>query len=153
MCLRITNPSPVFFFFFNDTAPTEIYTLSLHAALPISLRDAAQLENGRCRGSLAHDAARRSMAKSDAILRSGGEGGPEDPPSTAFVCAAYGLAGGLILPAMICARSLLSVFRYDAGTFEFTLPSATPLFFRLNTRFLPPANWPLSAPLIARYTP
>src|SRR6202451_3082952 len=24
-------------FFFNDTAPTEIYTLSLHAALPISL--------------------------------------------------------------------------------------------------------------------
>ena len=26
----------VFFFFFNDTAPTEIYTLSLHDALPIS---------------------------------------------------------------------------------------------------------------------
>src|SRR5688572_32499019 len=25
----------VFFFFFNDTAPTEIYTLSLHDALPI----------------------------------------------------------------------------------------------------------------------
>src|SRR5438876_5587071 len=24
-----------FFFFFNDTAPTEIYTLSLHDALPI----------------------------------------------------------------------------------------------------------------------
>src|SRR5947209_19040049 len=32
----------VFFFFFNDTATTEIYTLSLHDALPISgagLRD------------------------------------------------------------------------------------------------------------------
>src|SRR5258707_14015536 len=28
------------FFFFNDTATTEIYTLSLHDALPISLRDA-----------------------------------------------------------------------------------------------------------------
>src|SRR3989475_3301739 len=27
---------PVFFFFFNDTATTEIYTLSLHDALPIS---------------------------------------------------------------------------------------------------------------------
>src|SRR6267378_1109789 len=27
-----------FFFFFNDTAPTEIYTLSLHDALPISAR-------------------------------------------------------------------------------------------------------------------
>src|SRR2546430_3829277 len=28
-----------FFFFFNDTATTEIYTLSLHDALPISLGD------------------------------------------------------------------------------------------------------------------
>src|SRR5258708_39709651 len=27
-----------FFFFFNDTATTEIYTLSLHDALPISCR-------------------------------------------------------------------------------------------------------------------
>src|SRR5256885_3614894 len=27
--------SPPFFFFFNDTATTEIYTLSLHDALPI----------------------------------------------------------------------------------------------------------------------
>src|SRR2546430_7072677 len=27
------------FFFFNDTATTEIYTLSLHDALPISIRD------------------------------------------------------------------------------------------------------------------
>src|SRR3989442_3643094 len=27
-----------FFFFFNDTATTEIYTLSLHDALPISLK-------------------------------------------------------------------------------------------------------------------
>src|SRR5688572_31413070 len=31
-----------FFFFFNDTATTEIYTLSLHDALPIS----APFENG-----------------------------------------------------------------------------------------------------------
>src|SRR2546430_4522488 len=29
-------PSFFFFFFFNDTATTEIYTLSLHDALPIS---------------------------------------------------------------------------------------------------------------------
>src|SRR5436309_3786401 len=28
---------PSFFFFFNDTATTEIYTLSLHDALPICL--------------------------------------------------------------------------------------------------------------------
>src|SRR5438105_14921874 len=30
----------LFFFFFNDTATTEIYTLSLHDALPISPPDA-----------------------------------------------------------------------------------------------------------------
>src|SRR2546430_6055002 len=31
-------PSCSLFFFFNDTATTEIYTLSLHDALPISVR-------------------------------------------------------------------------------------------------------------------
>src|SRR5438874_7226183 len=30
-----------FFFFFNDTATTEIYTLSLHDALPISMQRAS----------------------------------------------------------------------------------------------------------------
>src|SRR2546425_329175 len=35
------RPSYVFFFFFNDTATTEIYTLSLHDALPISGIDGA----------------------------------------------------------------------------------------------------------------
>src|SRR2546421_8307112 len=35
-------PKPTFyFFFFNDTATTEIYTLSLHDALPISHRGRA----------------------------------------------------------------------------------------------------------------
>ncbi len=32
-----------FFFFFNDTATTEIYTLSLHDALPISKDEFYQL--------------------------------------------------------------------------------------------------------------
>src|SRR5262245_65642094 len=41
-CLRLHSLSPfqsssVFLFFFNDTATTEIYTLSLHDALPIFL--------------------------------------------------------------------------------------------------------------------
>src|SRR2546422_9259300 len=31
----ITHTSLIIFFFFNDTATTEIYTLSLHDALPI----------------------------------------------------------------------------------------------------------------------
>src|SRR5256885_16009989 len=32
-----------FFFFFNDTATTEIYTLSLHDALPISVDEVREL--------------------------------------------------------------------------------------------------------------
>src|SRR6266550_5545366 len=32
----ILKNTTIFFFFFNDTATTEIYTLSLHDALPIS---------------------------------------------------------------------------------------------------------------------
>src|SRR5258708_39235489 len=43
--MRFCLLSSYFFFFFNDTATTEIYTLSLHDALPISvsatLREAA----------------------------------------------------------------------------------------------------------------
>src|SRR3712207_9448879 len=37
MCLmtEALSPSELLFFFFNDTATTEIYTLSLHDALPI----------------------------------------------------------------------------------------------------------------------
>src|SRR5574337_2057874 len=37
LCFFLFHPlSFFFFFFFNDTATTEIYTLSLHDALPIS---------------------------------------------------------------------------------------------------------------------
>src|SRR2546430_12842815 len=36
-----------FFFFFNDTATTEIYTLSLHDALPISTEWLASIERRR----------------------------------------------------------------------------------------------------------
>src|SRR5215204_7748498 len=45
-----------FFFFFNDTATTEIYTLSLHDALPISLLH----PDHRCRPPLPRDQAGRS---------------------------------------------------------------------------------------------
>src|SRR5260370_33475786 len=39
LCLRtLPYPSSSLFFFFNDTATTEIYTLSLHDALPIYIR-------------------------------------------------------------------------------------------------------------------
>src|SRR3712207_7994508 len=47
----------MFIFFFNDTATTEIYTLSLHDALPIlrpshSVRRCEQLDAHRARGDL-----------------------------------------------------------------------------------------------------
>src|SRR3712207_8287863 len=37
-------------FFFNDTASTEIYTLSLHDALPIYRSGSARRPDRRCRG-------------------------------------------------------------------------------------------------------
>src|SRR5688572_32177692 len=37
MLLTVLSSPSTFFFFFNDTATTEIYTLSLHDALPICL--------------------------------------------------------------------------------------------------------------------
>src|SRR5215469_18395437 len=37
------------FFFFNDTATTEIYTLSLHDALPISLRHPSRRRSAAAR--------------------------------------------------------------------------------------------------------
>src|SRR3712207_8566007 len=43
-------------FFFNDTATTEIYTLSLHDALPISTRSPCRRRRRRSRGSSANRA-------------------------------------------------------------------------------------------------
>src|SRR5256885_16780534 len=54
-----------FFFFFNDTATTEIYTLSLHDALPIYVEQVhgVQLQHGGRQGHGAgdlHEADRKS---------------------------------------------------------------------------------------------
>src|SRR5258708_11614940 len=43
MIVLVRLASISFFFFFNDTATTEIYTLSLHDALPIYVGDDAPL--------------------------------------------------------------------------------------------------------------
>src|SRR3712207_6853667 len=40
--MRLSRLMYVYYFFFNDTATTEIYTLSLHDALPISIADNEQ---------------------------------------------------------------------------------------------------------------
>src|SRR2546429_6096649 len=42
MCPEVDRSYCCFFFFFNDTATTEIYTLSLHDALPISAAQPAR---------------------------------------------------------------------------------------------------------------
>src|SRR5256885_12449834 len=65
--------SPVsFFFFFNDTATTEIYTLSLHDALPISLVSCTSPP----------DAARRRASPSTNPIASSASRAPLDRKST-----------------------------------------------------------------------
>src|SRR3712207_8886245 len=58
------------FFFFNDTATTEIYTLSLHDALPICLPVAAD-ERGRALEALAahQDGAERVLRDPPRVVR------------------------------------------------------------------------------------
>src|SRR5438477_7240586 len=48
--LSLLTLCTLFFFFFNDTATTEIYTLSLHDALPISDRRRGRGGGARGRG-------------------------------------------------------------------------------------------------------
>src|SRR5688572_33377293 len=69
--LPATSPSlpPSFFFFFNDTATTEIYTLSLHDALPISPAAA---------GARAH----RALGRAHAGRAGGAHGNAGDRKST-----------------------------------------------------------------------
>src|SRR5687768_18507949 len=73
---RSSNLIFLFIFFFNDTATTEIYTLSLHDALPIWRRQVALLTGD---GELGHLLGRGQE-------RAGGEeeggGGSEDRKST-----------------------------------------------------------------------
>src|SRR5438477_10718080 len=54
-----------FFFFFNDTATTEIYTLSLHDALPISARFLRRHRRGGRRGGRADPPRGRGGARSE----------------------------------------------------------------------------------------
>src|SRR3982750_5060373 len=63
----------VFFFFFNDTATTEIYTLSLHDALPISA-DRSPTPNGclrisRWRGRRSEEHTSELQSRSDLVCR------------------------------------------------------------------------------------
>src|SRR6267143_5532194 len=43
--MKVKKDDTIFFIFLNDTATTEIYTLSLHDALPISREDGEHLRD------------------------------------------------------------------------------------------------------------
>src|SRR5256885_15661965 len=58
--IAFSSLSFFFFFFFNDTATTEIYTLSLHDALPICIGPAALLRSMRDVG-WSEELARRAL--------------------------------------------------------------------------------------------
>src|SRR2546422_6975088 len=62
------------FFFFNDTATTEIYTLSLHDALPISQGEHHEVHGGRLPGMGVRSRARAVRGRDDSRER-GGQGG------------------------------------------------------------------------------
>src|SRR5258705_9255739 len=88
MNLDVAEPADVFdlshscsfFFFFNDTATTEIYTLSLHDALPICrLRGRREEPRRRTRGS--QRVVGRSDAGSAAVLDGGGAARSEEHTS------------------------------------------------------------------------
>src|SRR2546427_9815859 len=68
--LHITlAPTSCFFFFFNDTATTEIYTLSLHDALPISIGAAAPAAIGHHQGQGGGAARLRRLAPLSPVHR------------------------------------------------------------------------------------
>ena len=68
----------IVFFFFNDTATTEIYTLSLHDALPISIKVEERLSR-----SLADGVAAERIAADGGIL--GNLGYPEPTIEAIYV--------------------------------------------------------------------
>src|SRR3712207_9479880 len=59
----------IYFFFFNDTATTEIYTLSLHDALPISTGKGRILRRASCIGGI--DFSGTVVSSSDARFTKG----------------------------------------------------------------------------------
>src|SRR5256885_13143798 len=63
----------MYFFFFNDTATTEIYTLSLHDALPIFVKSVRRWESGgRKRGDAGVESANVRFRRGDAVYRGSG---------------------------------------------------------------------------------
>src|SRR6266511_1445949 len=75
---------PFVFFFFNDTATTEIYTLSLHDALPISQPFLPFLPRAKTRGDPGGVVPRRALADEPLRLANGLRGRREELADGAF---------------------------------------------------------------------
>src|SRR6266536_4679265 len=101
----------IFFFFFNDTATTEIYTLSLHDALPIYDRQprAWGPANRRVRSDPKHDSARRPLDDRGRDSRED-SARPYEPKET---CLRIGIHGDLVLPSL--SEQLLSQAAADTA--------------------------------------
>ena len=71
VCLLIIYPVGCFLvcFFFNDTATTEIYTLSLHDALPICRGDVIEAENQLQRAQAAVKVAKERISLSNSTYQ------------------------------------------------------------------------------------
>src|SRR2546425_8592327 len=91
------------FFFFNDTATTEIYTLSLHDALPIS--DVAHL---RVVPQLRHEQERRERERAERRDRALAPGGQRSEEHTSELQSLAYLVCRLLLEKKKkeCSRSL-----------------------------------------------
>src|SRR3712207_7630141 len=71
------------FFFFNDTATTEIYTLSLHDALPISRRSTGWSGRGASRRSGGCRRTTGAPATTSSPRRGASSSAPRSPPGAA----------------------------------------------------------------------
>src|SRR5256885_15169282 len=102
--VKVHSPRMFFFFFFNDTATTEIYTLSLHDALPI------YPEVTKLRAALDHRIGEVQLPEVilavDAQVRFSWIMLGREPRSTAELLMVYAgiMAHGTSLTAIECAR-------------------------------------------------
>src|SRR2546429_6941239 len=85
------------FFFFNDTATTEIYTLSLHDALPICREGSERPRDAECGGGRARDGERDVHER--ARMTGGAADGAQDRKSTRL-----NSSHGYISYAVLCLK-------------------------------------------------
>src|SRR5205807_10172494 len=97
--LLSTHMLTFIFFFFNDPATTEIYTLSLHDALPISSQHSRADEPPFCRLSRSHSCGRKALPRR-ARCGPGGRSGVEP----CALCSANRLQSGFCHGHHVYAR-------------------------------------------------